>query len=489
VRSPTPAPDTVPTPLALTERGVAPGADPADFLSGFEGEPRGFWGRGDRWVAWAGILAEVRLDPGPVGAGGPTGSTGDRFDLVRAGAARLTASMFPPAPPSPGEPSSGGPVASGLAPRLFGGFSFLDEPGENGSWSGFPAARFVLPRVVLEGGPEGVRLQVVRIGSGGSEGTETDVADEADRILAALEAGSLVRPTPAVFPEPMALEGELSEERGEDAWTRAVEEVLAAEGEAGSEGEARLEKAVLARTRDVLLPRNASVPRLLRFLRHENRRAHVFIFEPDPGRVLFGAAPEVLAELRDGQFHATAVAGSAPRGRTSHEEQLLAGGLLASAKDRAEHRMTLEEMVAALRPRLRTLTVPEAPGVLTLARIQHLETPIHGEAAPGEDILGLVQALHPTPAVCGRPRDAALALLRESEPFERGWYAGPVGWLDGSGDGDFVPALRIGVGGGRRWRLYAGAGIVQGSDPHSEWEETALKFEPAHRALRAAAAP
>lgn len=459
------------------ERVVMGEADPADLLAGFEGEPRGFWGRGDRWVAWGGVVAEVRLDAGAERA------PENRFEEVRAGVARLAARL------------DGGGQA-GTASRLFGGFSFLDDPAENGSWSGFPAARFVLPRVVLEGGPGGCRLQV--------QGEAVAAAAEADRIVARLLEASTLR-GPATFPmEPVALAGEASEERGEAAWTQAVEAVLAAQRddapgeEAGGEGppgddapgrETRLEKAVLARTRDVSFSRAVSIPRLLRFLRHENRRAHVFIFEPDPGRVLFGAAPEVLAELRGGRFHATAVAGSAPRGRTSHEEQLLAGGLLASAKDRAEHRMTLEEMVAALQPRLRTLTVPEAPGVLTLARIQHLETPIHGEAAPGEDILGLVEALHPTPAVCGRPREAALALLRQAEPFERGWYAGPVGWLDANGDGDFVPALRVGVGGGTRWRLYAGAGIVEGSDPHSEWEETALKFEPAHRALRAGLLP
>ena len=453
--------------MAPVERLVAGDPDPAAFLAGFEGEPRGFWGRGDRWVAWGGVVAEIRVDAGADDA------PGARFERVRVSVARLTDSVLANTANDRG--------AGEEAPRLFGGFSFLDDPAENGSWSGFPAARFILPWAVLEGGPSGCRLRV--------QGGGVEAAAEADRMVAGLQEASTLH-GPATFPpEPTALAGEASEERGEEAWTQAVEAVLAAQREGVPEGESRLEKAVLARTRDVSFSRAVSIPRLLRFLRHENRRAHVFIFEPDPGRVLFGAAPEVLAELRGGRFHATAVAGSAPRGRTSHEEQLFAGGLLASAKDRAEHRMTLEEMVAALRPRLRSLAVPETPGVLTLARIQHLETPIHGEAAPGEDILGLVEALHPTPAVCGRPRDTALALLRQAEPFERGWYAGPVGWLDANGDGDFVPALRVGVGGGTRWRLYAGAGIVEGSDPHSEWEETALKFEPAHRALRAGLPP
>jgi menaquinone-specific isochorismate synthase len=441
-------------PVFRTSRALggpdAPLPDPARFLAGFEGRPRGFWGRADRWVAWGDALAEVVVEDR---GGGGGGGGGDRFERLRAVLSAHDGALGPP-------------------PRLFGGFSFLDDPAPNGSWSEFPRARFVLPRVMLEAGPEGATLSVQGF-------ADAEHEDELDAWVRSLRADPDAA-APRVPPEPLPPVGERAVERGEEAWTAAVEAVLAAE-RAGS-----VDKAVLARTRDVTLPSDASIPDLLRFLRHENRRAHVFVFEPVAGCVLFGAAPEVLAELRDGRFHATAVAGSAPRGRTTHEEQLFAGGLLASPKDRAEHRMTVEEMVEVLTPRMRSLRVPAEPGVLTLARIQHLESPIEGEAGAGEDILSLVQALHPTPAVCGRPRAEALELIRQAEPFERGWYAGPVGWFDAAGDGDFVPALRVGVGGGRRWRLYAGAGIVEGSDPHSEWEETALKFEPAHRALRAA---
>ncbi|NIP77728.1 MAG: isochorismate synthase, partial [Gemmatimonadetes bacterium] len=103
-------------------------------------------------------------------------------------------------------------------------------------------------------------------------------------------------------------------------------------------------------------------------------------------------------------------------------------------------------------------------------------------------VLDLLRLLHPTPAVCGLPRDAALAFLAEEEPFERGWYAGPVGWFDGDGNGVFAPALRTAVSTGSGWRLFAGAGIVEGSVPALEWEETAIKFEPVLDALRGAGA-
>jgi isochorismate synthase len=233
------------------------------------------------------------------------------------------------------------------------------------------------------------------------------------------------------------------------------------------------------------LPRPARTSHVLARLREENPRAHVFLFEPEPGRALLGAGPEVLAELRGGRFHATAVAGSIGRGRDVAADAELAERLRASGKDLAEHRHTVEVMREVLLPLVSDLRVDGRPGVLTMARIQHLETGFWGTALHGVDVLSLVEALHPTPAVCGRSRERALELIRECEPFDRGWYAGPVGWVDTAGDGDFVPALRSAVGSGTRWRLFAGAGIVEGSDPELEWEETGLKFEPALRALGA----
>jgi len=435
--------DVAPVDRAALRCSVADGVDPAAIFEALEGGPRGFWGRGARWAVWGRALDEIWID----------GGDPNRFATLRREIERRT---------------EGDPAAA--MDRFFGGLSFLERPTPNGVWGGFPAARFIRPELLIEGDGDVLRIQVLDRAGGAHA--------EAEHWVREIEAGRYaLRQTLPL--EPTLPEGERSEERGEDAWSMALEAVL------GAIRGGEVEKTVLARTRDVHLPESAQIAEVLRFLRHENPRAHVFIVEPDPGRVLFGAAPEVLAELRDGRFHATAVAGSAPRGRTPHEDQLYSGGLLASKKDRAEHRMTLDEMVEIMAPRLARLDpLPDGPSVLALARIQHLETPLRGMVRPGEDILSLVEALHPTPAVCGRPRGRALELIARAEPFERGWYAGPVGWLTGEGEGDFVPALRIGVGGGQDWRLYAGAGVVEGSDPRSEWEETALKFEPAHRALR-----
>ena len=134
-------------------------------------------------------------------------------------------------------------------------------------------------------------------------------------------------------------------------------------------------------------------------------------------------------------------------------------------------------MVARLETVAHQIRTDPQPHVLTLSRIQHLETEIRASVPAEVGILDLLRLLHPTPAVCGLPRDSAMAFLSEEEPFERGWYAGPVGLFDAEGNGIFVPALRTGVSTGSGWRLFAGAGIVEGSVPALEWEETAIKFE------------
>ncbi len=446
--------------------------DPGVFLDRFEGESRGFWGRGDRWVAWAGTLHEFTI-PNAVAddrddeSHALEPSRDRRFVELRR---QLRALLGEGAGASDGHGS----------PRVFGGFSFLAAPQSASSWEGFPSARFVLPRVLLRGGGDGCELRVQRlVAAGGDEDGDGEGEVELDRLVGELER----IPVPPRVLVPRASEV-LAERNGaeREAWAAAVSAVL----EAVRVGE--LEKAVLARIQDLELDRVPAVGDLVRFLRHENPRAHVFLFDFAPGGTLFGAAPEVLAELRGGRLHATAVAGSAARGDDDETDRRQADALLASKKDRAEHRMTVDEMRDVLTDRVTGLQVADDPRILPLARIQHLESPIEGAVREGEDVLSLVAALHPTPAVCGRPREAALRLIRAREPFARGWYAGPVGWFDVRGEGDFVPALRVGVGYGRRWRLFAGAGIVEGSDPELEWEETALKFEPALRALRAGAA-
>lgn len=436
--------------------------DPEAFLAAAAGEARGYWGGPHgRWVAWRGALRTLRVEA-PEADGGGT----DRFGAVEAAAAevRCLDSHQPP-------------------PRFFGGFSFREDHVAAGIWEGFPRAAFVLPAAELEWSGESMTLTVQALAPAGADPGSVGRALEArlEELRSGLWGPSGVGgpgdPPPSREGE-AAVGGPLLVPSSRAAFESGVHTIL----EAIRDG--RLRKAVLARVLDVSLPEPVDPARLLTRLRRVNHAAHVFLFQPTPGAVLAGAAPEVVASLRGSSFRATAVAGSIGRGRDADEDQALGRRLLASVKDREEQEVTLREMIRVLESRVERPGGGEPePHLLVLPRIQHLESEIEGRARPGETILGLVSALHPTPAVCGLPREVALELLREVEPFQRGWYAGPVGWFDTDGNGEFVPALRSAVGAGRNWRLLAGAGIVPGSAPAPEWEETAMKLQPALRAL------
>jgi menaquinone-specific isochorismate synthase len=201
---------------------------------------------------------------------------------------------------------------------------------------------------------------------------------------------------------------------------------------------------------------------------------------------MLGATPELLLRRTGRELWARVLAGTAPRGAGA-DDLRLAEALLASAKDREEHRLAVDSLVAALQPYCRELDVPEDPSLLTLANVRHLATDVTAtERADGPGLLELVGAVHPTAAVCGTPPERAAALIAELEGMDRGRYAGPVGWLDARGNGEFGLALRCAeLTGPASARLFAGCGIVAGSDPAAELAETQAKFAAFQAALEA----
>ncbi len=171
-----------------------------------------------------------------------------------------------------------------------------------------------------------------------------------------------------------------------------------------------------------------------------------------------------------------AMAGSAPRSADAGTDAALASGLVSSDKEREEHAVVVAMLREALAPLVEWIDVAPRPEIVRLRHVQHLLTAVSGRLRDDGDVLTLVERLHPTPAVGGSPRGLALELIAEEESFERGWYAGPLGWVDRHGDGDFVVALRSGVIDGRRASLFAGCGIVADSDPAREWDESSHKL-------------
>jgi menaquinone-specific isochorismate synthase len=244
-----------------------------------------------------------------------------------------------------------------------------------------------------------------------------------------------------------------------------------------------LAKVVLAR--DLLV--SADVPldprRLLRRL--AARFPDCWTFSVDG---LLGATPELLLRRSGRQLSARVLAGTAPRGAGADDDRL-AAQLIGSAKDRAEHALAVDSLVQALEPFCATLDVPAEPDLLTLANVRHLASDVTGTqrrtgARGRAGLLELVGAVHPTAAVCGTPTSDAAAVIAELEGMDRGRYAGPVGWLDARGDGEFGLALRCAeLVGDDGARLFAGCGIVAGSDPAAELAETQAKFAAFQAAL------
>jgi menaquinone-specific isochorismate synthase len=268
-------------------------------------------------------------------------------------------------------------------------------------------------------------------------------------------------------------EGSLSTVEWEDAVATAVKRI--AQGD--------LEKVVLARD----LVATAATPVDPRWLlaRLADGYPACWSFAVDG---LVGATPEMLVRLDNSLVTSRVLAGTIRRSGDDARDLALAASLARSSKDLDEHEYAVRSVADALASHCTGMSVPESPFVLHLPNVMHLATDVAGVLADGSTSLELAAALHPTAAVCGTPRDAALRVIRDVEGMDRDRYAGPVGWMDASGDGDWGIALRcarIDPSDGRRLRLFAGCGVVAGSDPEAELAESQAKFVPMRDALSA----
>jgi menaquinone-specific isochorismate synthase len=238
--------------------------------------------------------------------------------------------------------------------------------------------------------------------------------------------------------------------------------------------EGSLTKAVLARSLVIPVGRGTRALDLLATLREMYPTCYRFLLDDGRGRAFLGASPERLVKLEDARFDTEAVAGT-QRCEPGDDTEAMARKLLARAKDQREHQVVLRHILQAVSPVAMEVRTSEAE-VIRLPHLMHLRTRIHG-VRQEKSVLGFVSRLHPTPAVAGWPRAAALDWIRRTEPSPRGWYAGCVGWVDTFGDGDFAVGIRSIALHGDRARVFAGAGIVEGSDPEQEWHETELKMK------------
>jgi menaquinone-specific isochorismate synthase len=329
----------------------------------------------------------------------------------------------------------------GTGAVAFGSFTF-DSSGEG--------SVLVVPRVVLGRDGKGAAWM-------------TTIGDE---------AAETARKTPLRSPGSIRWhDGSLPAPLWELAVAAAVDRIVAGD----------LQKVVLAR--DLYATADAPIDQRVLLKRLAARYPDCYTFACAG---LIGATPELLIRRRGLEVSSLVLAGTAPRGATPDEDAALAADLLRSAKNIEEHAYAAASVREVLEPLCAELTLPGRPGLLRLANVQHLGTQVHGRlAASGQErtALGLAGSLHPTAAVGGTPTEAAVELIRELEHMDRDRYAGATGWVDSDGNGEWGIALRSALVTGNRARLFAGCGIVAGSDPATELAEAQVKFRPMQVAL------
>ena len=357
-----------------------------------------------------------------------------------------------------------GPVAENFAgPHFFvtAGFSGSSPPG-----APFPPLRVFVPRwQVSQMGDGSVAVANLMIGPGAPLAALADRLWKAHAKFGAFDyraAANRARPSAPVRIDEVGPAG---------GYQRSVAQALAeiARGD--------YEKIVLARAQRLTTVEKFHPLGVLNHLRQHYPGCYAFSIANGRGQSFIGASPERLVRVAAGRMHTEALAGSAPRGFSASEDAALARALQQSDKDLREHRIVIGSIARRLADLGITLEHAPQPRVLGLANVQHLHTPISAPLPAGVHILDLVERLHPTPAVGGTPRAAAVAAIPRLEPFQRGPYAGPIGWVDHRGGGEFFVGIRSALIDGNTATTYAGAGIVAGSSPENEFAETELKFK------------
>lgn len=383
--------------------------------------------------------------------------------------------------------SDAGATGPGPGPMLLGGFAF-EAGSATGPWTPFGDARLELPRVMYGhvAGRVWTTVNTVVTAATDPRQAAESVVRERDVVVkirpskdgGSLSASAAGQAAAAGEADDLQRITQVEDVQPKEHWLAAVEEV------AGAIRSGRLDKAVLARSARVVSPIGFDIGAALRYLLEHYPECYVFAIGRGEDCFL-GATPERIVHKAAGHIQVACMAGSIARGATPEEDRRLGQQLLADAKNMEEHRIVLRSILEALEPVCIEVAAAPRTGLRKLANVQHLYTPVTARVAGDTDVLALVSRVHPTPAIGGYPKKAALELIRAKEDLDRGWYAGPVGWMDGAGDGEFVVGLRSALIRREIALLFAGCGIMGDSVPESEYEESVLKLRPMLAALEA----
>jgi len=354
-------------------------------------------------------------------------------------------------------------LPAGAGPVWLGGFAFDADGGATPTWSSLPPASLVLPEISFcrRAGRTFLTLNAV-VGPG------EDAGALGERLAARAASLRTDAPLPLLDPHPTA-HAEIRSARPPGEFEAAVE------GATSRIAAGEMSKVVLAR--EVIVGAAAAHDPAALFGAMREQFPACFCFCcGTPEAAFLGASPELLVRRAGAGVSTVALAGSTRRSSDPAVDDHLGEQLLRSDKDRREQRIVAERIVRALRPHAVWVEAAPEPEIVKVANIQHLATPVIAQLAEPHSAIELAGLLHPTPAVGGEPWPAAAATIADLEGMDRGWYAAPVGWMDATEDGEFCVALRSALLRDREAHLFAGVGVVAGSDPAAELAETEVKL-------------
>ena len=360
--------------------------------------------------------------------------------------------------------------------HLLGGFSFFDHNiGKH--WKDFGAGSFTLPEwLIIRDGKFNILTLSFKLSK---DDTAQSILEQLYDKLAMLD-GICQASSYSIGPEldkhnvlNVPTQNSSEHERWINSVTKAKEKIT----------EKEFSKIVVARELPIKLDKPVSDTHIINRLRHQYPDCYSFLIRQNANSSFIGCSPERLASFKGNFIFTEGLAGSTPRGKSASEDAKLEFNLLRCDKDIEEHNIVLNAIQENLTPFADSIEFPSKLGIKKLSNVQHLHTPIRARIKDGVSKTEVLKTLHPTPAVGGFPKEKAIPYITQFEDFDRGWYAGPIGWINAHGEGEFAVAIRSGLIKNEEVRFFAGCGIVEGSDPEKEWEETNLKFIPMLSAL------
>ena len=356
-----------------------------------------------------------------------------------------------------------------VSPILFGGFSFDPFNKISSEWDTFPSAFFAIStfQLVIQNEQAFVSIHLITDEEQSME-TFEKLRIERDALIHTAQVKELKTHSKSKLVE--------REDRLKEKYLQAVENVT--KRIRGKE----VKKVVIGRSLKLTFDDVFSSSSVLYNTSIEQPESYLFGLEKDD-KIFFGATPERLVKVEHGEALSAGIAGSIKRGETSVEDRALGESLLADPKNLAEHKYVVDMINDVFNQYCEEVKVPSRPKLLKIRDIQHLHTPISGKVKNSASLFQLIEALHPTPAMGGVPREEAVTIIRESEQMNRGYYAAPIGWINTEGDGEFAVGIRSALLEKEHAYLYAGGGIVAESSSLEEFEETRVKFRPMLRTL------